>query len=1005
MRKLRLFLLNFCLILPFAISSFVTQAAAQTQFGAVLGTVTDQSGARIAGATVWAKTGELPALRTTHTDHEGEFRLASLPPGYYAIEVAAKGFATETFHVSVEVGTSPRVDFRLVPERTQESVNVQAVEPSLSTQPSDITSSVIKQTITTKDLQEIPLAHRSFANIAYLAPMTEPVEPSDPTKARITAVSFAGSSGLNVDLSVDGGDNNDDWIGGFLQNYSPDAIQEFTVRTAQFDADTSRTNGGSVVITTRRGTDEWHGGAGVYIRDQDLNARNNLDNPEPNPKQPFSRQNFVGTLGGPIKKDKLWFFTSFEYVRENASVAYSANSLTQFHALSQLASAGLIPGVPSISVPSFVEVPFRDALFSSRVDWFQSQRSQWFFRWSFDLNNTTNDLVQQAALPSTGSRTRSNYVSFLINNQFQLAPNWLASLTVQGSGFHNSKERNSHLGLALAFPFSANFHTTSGFETFGDNQFVTEITAFPVRRDQQKYQLRYDVSRTSGAHATRFGVNFIHEPVLSGRLANSEETLVQFPQDPTFYVANPAQFLADFQGGSTVLGCPAVIPPGQFCPGANGSFSQNIQRLGFYGQDSWRVRPNFTINFGLRYDTTFGLFIAEGRDQNQNPTFVALQHIPGLPFQVGVPHDYRGAVAPRLGIAYSPGQSGNTVIRAGVGMYYNDLTQNGWVNAFQLVNQPFTVPLGPTDQGALIEPHYHSPYALQASAAVEQALGKDWRLTVQYEHQQGVHQYRRYEYVSGVTLPADAPNVSLFKTDNRSRYDGVSFMVQHHLTKRFDLTAHYTLASASTWGAVVGELFDYVNGVSDVRNPFGPGDHGPSGEDVRHRLVIVGTVQLPAKFEVSTLSQFESARPFTLATPVDLNNDGIDSNDRAVVNGVPTSLDQFRGTPYYQVDMRVSRAFTWHERVSLRPFVEFFNLFNRSNPGNNYVGDISALPTPVNNLANATAFCLNPSCTLTRPITSLKQLGVPAGGLGDFFGPGTTVGIPFAAQFGVRVDF
>ena len=468
MRKLRLLLLNLFLVLTFALGSFVSQAAAQTQFGAVLGTVTDQSGARIAGATVWAKTGELPALRTTHTDHEGEFRLASLPPGYYAIEVAAKGFATETFHVSVEVGTSPRVDFRLVPERTQESVNVQAVEPSLSTQPSDITSSVIKQTITTKDLQEIPLAHRSFANIAYLAPMTEPVEPSDPTKARITAVSFAGSSGLNVDLSVDGGDNNDDWIGGFLQNYSPDAIQEFTVRTAQFDADTSRTNGGSVVITTRRGTDEWHGGAGVYIRDQALNARNNLDNPEPNPKQPFSRQNFVGTLGGPIKKDKLWFFTSFEYVRENASVAYSANSLTQFNALSQLASAGLIPGVPSISVPSFVEVPFRDALFSSRVDWFQSQRSQWFFRWSFDLNNTSNDLVQQAALPSTGSRTRSNYVSFLINNQFQLAPNWLASLTVQGSGFHNSKERNSHLGLALAFPFSANFHTTSGFETFGE---------------------------------------------------------------------------------------------------------------------------------------------------------------------------------------------------------------------------------------------------------------------------------------------------------------------------------------------------------------------------------------------------------------------------------------------------------------------------------------------------------------------------------------------------------
>src|SRR5258708_29183550 len=102
------------------------------------------------------------------------------------------------------------------------------------------------------------------------------------------------------------------------------------------------------------------------------------------------------------------------------------------------------------------------------------------------------------------------------------------------------------------------------------------------------------------------------------------------------------------------------------------------------------------------------------------------------------------------------------------------------------------------------------------------------------------------------------------------------------------MTAHYTLANATTWGAVVGELFDYVNGVSDVRNPFGPGDHGPSGEDVRHRFVLAGTLRLPGKIELSTLSQFESARPYTLAMPFDVNGDGLDSNDRAGVDGRPT---------------------------------------------------------------------------------------------------------------------
>jgi len=983
----------------------VQVSLAQDPLGALIGTVADSNGGRISGAAVSIEQPDSGFHRATFANGIGEFRLEAISPGQYRVRVSAPGFAETVVSVRIAVSAAPTLSIVLKPQSIQQTVQVEGSRNSLATQPLETTGSVEKITVYARDLESIPLAHRSFANIAYLTPMTEPVEPSDPTKARITAVSFAGSSGLNVDLSVDGGDNNDDWIGGFLQNYSPDAIQEFVVRTAQFDADTSRTNGGSVIISTRRGTGEWHGSGSYYYRGRALNARNVLDNPAPNPKQPFSRQNAVFTLGGPIAQEKLWFFSSFEYVHEDASVAYGANSLSQFDALAQLASEGLIPGVSSISVPTSVLVPFRDSLFTTRLDWSQTPRSRWFFRVALDRNNTHNDLVQQATLPSAGALTRSNYFSFLISQQYQFNGYWLGALTFQANGFHHTKQRNSDLGFALAFPFSANFHTASGFETFGDNQFVTPITAFPVLRDQQKYQFRYDVTHAVGAHATKFGVNFIHEPVLSGILANNLETLVQFPQDPSFYVANPSQFPIDYAAGSTTSGCPAAPAPG-FCLGGNGGFSQSIRRLGLYVQDSWRIVPRFTLNYGLRYDTSFGLFRAEGRDQSQNPSFLTLKAL-GIPLVPGIPHDYRKAIAPRLGIAYSPGSGGDTVIRAGIGLYYNDLAQNGWANAFQDVNQPAQgVLLGPGEQGALIDPRYRTPYALQASFGVEHEFKNSWRFDVQYEHQQGVHQYRRYEYVGSFTLPADAPNISLFRTDNRSRYDGVSFIVQHRFSRRFDLTAHYTLASASTWGATVGELFDYVNGVTDVRNPFGPGDHGPSGEDVRHRLVIAGTLALPGNFEVSTLSQFESARPFTMSTPVDLNNDGLKTNDRAVVNGIPTTLDAFRGAPFAQVDLRVSREFHIGERLAIRPFAEFFNLFNRSNPGNNFVGDISALPTPVNSLTNATALCLNPpACTQTKPIRSIEDLRAPAGALGDFFGPGTTVGIPFAAQLGVRVTF
>ena len=141
-----------------------------------------------------------------------------------------------------------------------------------------------------------------------------------------------------------------------------------------------------------------------------------------------------------------------------------------------------------------------------------------------------------------------------------------------------------------------------------------------------------------------------------------------------------------------------------------------------------------------------------------------------------------------------------------------------------------------------------------------------------------------------------------------------------------------------------------------------------------------------------------------MTTPFDVNGDGV-ANDRAVVNGVPTTLDEFRGSPFAQVDLRISRNLIFGERVMLRPFAEFFNLFNRQNPGNNYVPDIAALPVRVNDVSNATAFCLNLACTQTQPITSLSQLRFPAGALGDFFGPGTTVGIPFAAQIGLKLSF
>jgi len=988
---------------------------AQNPRGSLRGTVQDVTGARISSAKILAQLSGSSVQREATSEDRGEFRLDDLSAGNYRITVNAAGFAPAQADVVVAVSTVRDITVTLKPSAAPETVQVRAEASSITTQPIDLASAVHQGVVSSQDLETLPLAARSFANIAYLVPGTEPVEPSDPTKARITAVSTGGSSGLNNELSVDGGDNSDDWIGGFLQNFSPDAIQEFAVRTAQEDADTGGTTAGSVVINTRRGTNEWHGGGAFYERAAGLNARFPIENPAPNPKQPFSRQNYVATLGGPVKKDKVWLFSSLEYVRENASIAYSPASTAQFDALAQLAANDLIPGVNSIAVPANVSIPFRDYIASLRFDWAQSSKSQWFLRTAEDNYVTHNALVQQATLPSTGLTTHNNYWNTVVSNTYAFNSRWLGTFVFSASELHLTQARNSTLGFALAFPFSATSLTVSGFETFGDNQFATPITLFPDLRNQEKYQLRYDVSHATGDHAFKFGVNFIHEPVLSGAFPGNQETLHTFPNDPTFYLTNPSQFMADYTDGATTT------------PAGDGSFSQSVHRLSLYAEDSWRVTPHFTVNYGLRWQTTYGLFTGSGRSQAQNAAFVTLQ---ALQIPVSLPHDDRRQFGPRLGIAYSPGDSGNTVIRAGFGLFYNDLAQNGWATAFQGVNSTNAVAAGscsfdasipattgpgciPGDAsggvGNLIDGRYKTPYAIHVTGGVQHAFNQHWTLSADYTHEQGNHSYRGYTFTGGTNLftpllsPDDpnqaavVPDLNLFKSDNRSSYNALMVRVQGNVSSRFNLTAHYTFSKAQTWGCLLGELFDYVNGVCDPLNPFGPGDYGPSGEDVTHRFVLAGTLHLPAGIELTTITQGESARPFTLTTP---------AGTRAVINGVESELDQFRGTPFIQADLRVSRPFKVGDRWSIMPFAEFFNLFNRNNPGANYVTDISALPNPVNDLANATAICQNPpACTTFVPITSFKQLLVPSGGLGDFFGPGTTVGIPFAAQLGVRVIF
>jgi hypothetical protein len=701
-----------------------------------------------------------------------------------------------------------------------------------------------------------------------------------------------------------------------------------------------------------------------------------------------------------------------------------------------------------------VPIPFRDYLGSLRLDWAQSPKSSWFLRASEDSYLTHNALVQQGTLPSTGLTTHNNYWNVALSNSYAFNSDWLGNLVLDASLLHLTQARNSDLGFALAFPFSSTALTISGFETFGDNQFATPITLFPDLRNQDKYQFRYDVSHVTGDHSFKFGIDFIHEPVLSGAFASTPETLANYVNNPVYYMQNPGVF------GTFSPQCVGFsASDGSTCtytPASDGSFSQNVQRLGLYAEDSWRVSHRLTFNYGIRYQTTWGLFTGSGRSEAESAAYVTLQALQ-IPLVPGLPHDYRKQIAPRLGLAYSPGAGGKTVIRAGFGIYYDDLAQNGWATAFQGVNQsnfttgtcslvggPGTYALAGTGcltggagaTGNLIGSPYKTPYAIHATGGIEHAFNKRWLMSADYVHEQGNHGYRAFPYSSGTNVftplisasdPNYAsdqmnvvPNVNVFESDNRSSFNGLMLHLQGSM-HRFDLVANYTLSKAQTWGCLLGELFDYVDGVCPEQPPnppqlnaFGPGDYGPSGEDVRHRFVFAGTVHIPGGFELSSINQIESARPITITDAANAERIYVQFSGQAPMY---TSLDQFRGTPYIQSDVRIARPIKLHERWEIYPFAEFFNLFNRNNPGANFAVNVVQLPVPqAQMMPNALGetivsnVCLGTNasnCTLANsvPITSLKQLEIPEGALGDFFGPGTTVGIPFAAQLGVRVSF
>jgi hypothetical protein len=954
-------------------------ALAQQSTGSIAGLLLDPQGSAIAGAAVTATNPETGLVRTETSDNAGLYRLAALPVAVYDVRIEKAGFETVTRKdVEVTVAQTHAIDLTLRVAGIEQEVTVTGALPVV-----DATNSSVGQLVDPRRVQDLPVNGRQFANLAATLPGVGLAFHSDPSKGNNYAPLVNGGAGRNINYQIDGGDNNDDTVGGLLQQFPLEAIEEFHFETERFKAEYGRSNGGVMNVVTKSGTNQYQGTFFELFRDKAMNALSETEmlagaaaGTDPT-KGDYRRNQFGGSFGGPIVLDRVHFFVALEGTRQNTTQTVN--------------SKGLFTAQDGVYA-----TPYHDVLGNAKVS-ANINRSQYL---TVRYGRNTNSYVFGASpttTPDNWADAQNRFNSVNVNHNWVLAGGKLNEVVFQYSNFDN---------LVAERTKAANMTFPNGVTTGG-------TLAAPQATEQVKYQIRDDFSWLVAGHGGlghtfKAGVNFVNEPRLFADGSSGKGVIAYTMLSNS--LSAPVTSILQIDGEAT-----ANVPTKQY---------------GFYIQDDWRVSDRLTLNTGVRYDLVTGLDF----DQSKNPNFVKVQAAAKAGLLSGIvglenfgldPQSDRNNIQPRVGGTYDVTGTGKDIVRAGWGVY----TDFGYTNSnvlqaaldasgnrfgavfsatsptglknpdgtFYQVGQPLAN-LASQNQSAAgapllgfwVDPRLQQPYQLQTNVGWSHELASNTVIGVDYVNSLGRdlnYKPRLNQLIPGTTVrrisallssnlspnsSSDRPALSV----GRSRYNALILSGRRRFANGFDFSSSYTLSSALS---TIGNASDELNtaNIQDANNPFdNPVQLGPNvTTDARHRINLSAVVQLPYGFQVAPFFLYRSALPIFLIDGRDLNKDGdrldipanayaVASTDSATgksitkVTGACETVNCGRGWPQSQLNLRVSKAFTiGHAKVEA--IGEVFNLFNAINPSN-IVGGVSA-----NRTVNTTAGIADP--TLLQP--------------------------------------